>query len=259
LKTLSKLGKGNRDMGTGSFGSSGAGSGIRHRESGSGQYQSSGGQVIAASFGPKDMKKEVQEVLGELFAGASEYMKGMFANSYVRSVFAELFEFSRILRSDSAVRELGELYRLDVKKTGFILNLIDRLDAQIRTPDVEERFANTVRSTLELFFFKAVRDEYNVATAGTATQVVDAMRDNRDFWRSLSGHFLYSLASTVFQKEVERKAHQATFAVAKELETRTNAVIDSYEKLNEGRGINYRALLDYIADHWEWFRAEMIK
>jgi hypothetical protein len=85
------------------------------------------------------------------------------------------------------------------------------------------------------------------------------MKNNATFWKSISGYFLLYLSTTVYKKEKETKIPKATYAVEKEIERRTNRLLDSYKERSNGQKTNYRELFKYISQNWDWFKEEMTK
>jgi hypothetical protein len=247
-------------MGTSSSGRSGSGSGMRAGSYGAGSYESLDGQMNSKPYDPSDISNEVGELLKQLFGRAAPYTREMFDNPYLKNVYLELFTFSALVRDPNSAEDIGAKYDLNIEESGFIPNLIGNLDQKYRQPEVDSRCANAVRQTLELFLFRAVKDEYDLTIGNSSgREVIAAMGANVDFWKSLSGHFLSDLAKIMCKKEVERKSKGATLATEREVERRTNQVIDSYKQLSGEGGPDYRQLFQYIGQNWEWFKKEMTR
>jgi hypothetical protein len=267
LTVLKKYGKGGYSMGTTGGGGSGSGSGVRvgggggssGSSGGAGSYVSSNRKISSKSYNSADIKSEIGRLFKQLFNRALPYMKSMFYNPYLDQVYEELFSFSRLMRDQNSLKLISDRYNLDMEETGFILNLINRLDEKYWNSEVDTRCANAVRQTLEDFLFKAVKDDHYLVVDGTGREVAKVMNDNADFWKSLSGHFLSTLASAMYEKEIERKGTEATFAFKKEIERRTNHVISSYKQLNRKGKPNYQDIFKYIGRNWEWFKTEMTR
>lgn len=244
-------------MGTASFGIHGSGSGMRAGGGGEGGYYSFGGRMDAYPYDNDTIKKEVGSQFQELFARAIPYLKSMFTNKYLINTYFELFDILALLKGEQPVKKIGEKYNIDMNEPGFILDLIDKLDRKYRSDEVVSIASEAVRLTLEKVLFKAVNDDSILSIDGSGVEVVEAMRLNSTFWHRLSGHFLSELAIIVFKKDTESKTPQASIATAKEIERRTNKVIEKFKEMSGDKKTDYSSLLKYIENHWDWFKEEM--
>jgi hypothetical protein len=251
-------------MGTTSAGVSGSGSGLRAGggsgwQSGAGIYTSAKGKMVPKPFNNSDIENEIRKTITALFSRTSPYIKEAFCNSYTIQLYNELFVFSQLLRKGDNIELICQRYDLDVKEPEFIFNLIDRLDKKFSKVNIDPRCTDTARATLENFLFQILEDNYDLAVIGNGKTVIKAMGTKIDFWRTLSGHFLLTLASTMFLKEVERKVPNATFFIKRAIEQRTNAVISDFKSFHKEGKVDYSKLLEYICENWEWFKREMTK
>lgn len=250
-------------MGTTSAGRSGSGSGLG---SNGGGTWSDGGGILTYSrgimtsklFSDTDIKREVTETLGALFARASTYIKESFTNKFLLELYDELFIFSKLLRENENINKIAKRYDLETNEPGFIFSLILKLFDRFSKTGIDSRSVDNVRITLERFIFISVGDNHDVAIEGNGSEVIVAMKENKEFWGLLSEYFLSTLLNVMFSKEVEKKVPDATFAIQKELANRTRKIITNFEKSKDGEKVNFSKIFEYISNNWESFKRELI-
>jgi hypothetical protein len=251
-------------MGTTSAGATGSGSGLKASggsgwQRGGGRYASSGGKMITKRFSQADIDEEISTTLGALFSRTATYIKESICNSYIQDLFGEMFILSQLIRKTDGVEQVGKRYNLDMTESDFMFKLIHRLEEKFDKTNIDNRCLEVARMTLERFLFRVLVDKSNLAVTGNGRAVVRAMSENAKFWDSLSGYFLSEIAYTLFSKEVEGKVPNATFAIKKALEKRTNTVISSFQNSVKNGKPHYPKLLEYISKNWELFKTEMLK
>ncbi len=250
-------------MGTANSGGSGSGSGTRAggggNGGGGGSYASSGGEMINKPYDEKVISDEVTAVFKALFSRALSYTKEMFDNAYLNSVYLELFTLASLIHNQSPEEAIASRYKLDMNEPGFILNLISQLHEKFSATETDARCIEAARNALEKFLFRAVDNEPDLLIDGTGREVVVAMKNNETFWKSIAGYFLWYLSTAVYRKETEIKTPKATYAVEKEIERRTNRLLDSYKERSNGQKVNYKELFKYISQNWDWFKEEVTK
>jgi len=245
-------------MGTASSGSRGSGSGRRAgNQGGIGEYMSSGGKMGNKPYDEKQLSEEITTLFKELFSRASPYMQQMFNNPYLNKAYAEMFTLSSLLKKENAAESIAKRYNLDLDETAFLLSLLSRLHETFRNSETDARCEEAVRNTLEKFLFESVNNDPYLIFESTGREVVAAMQDNAVFWKSISGYFLWHLSTTVYKKDIEAKIPEAAIAATREIERRTNHLLDSFKQRSGDQKPDYRNLFSYISRNWEWFKNEM--
>lgn len=244
-------------MGTASSGGSGGGSGLRFGGGGGGGYYSSGGEINSTPYDSATIREEVGRLFKDLFNRASTYMQEMLTRQYTNDIYSELFILSSMLHGQDPIQAIGNKYGIDMDAPQFIFALLDKQRQKYQTEGVDSRCVDAVRLALENLLFIAVKEEPYLSIDANGKEVVAEMRKNVEFWKSVSGYFMLCLFTTIYKKDVERKTPGATLAARAEIERRTNGMIASYVHLSGGQRTDYRNLLKYIGQNWDWFKEEM--
>jgi hypothetical protein len=259
-------------MGTTSGGSSGnnsgrgGGGGRRSGIQGGGNgdygipsFFSNQGEMIPISYDEEKIQNIVRNNFKGLFSHSLDYTKTCFTNEFLQKVYDELFKLSELIADEKKTDDIAKRYDIDLMNSGFYFQLVDKFMELQNSMEIDYRCIDTIQFLLDQLLQKSLGKKLELIAKGNGYEVIDAMRENKEFWQTLSGQFLFELASIIILKEIEEPNN--IFLYKKVIEALTNNVITDYEEKtkNDNGIIDYTGLINYISNNFDWFKGEITK